>query len=200
LQSIKETVGRCPGRDDEALKKVATNLYVFLHVQLYLRVVALLAIVGTLSEQHKQGVAALLGGEPHSSSSSSSLPLPEPAGVAAVRMEHSLALQDLAIRCLWGDTKMSDQEQECHELAQLCSVPDHLLMAFGADQLPWLAIMQQSSKPAATQDSQKADEYLQLRERAARATQVFSGAVGSEYVSWMNASLMKIINEVLSQA
>jgi hypothetical protein len=60
--------------------------------------------------------------------------------------------------------------------------------------------MQQSSNSAGIQDPQKADEYLQLRERAARAREVFRGAVGSEYVSWINASLMKIINEVLSQA
>jgi hypothetical protein len=202
---------------------------------LQFRVVAMLAIVGKLTEQHKQGVVALLGGvldsasrttsgstsnvgntntsttvvagssattdnvdaSNSSSSSNSLLPLPEPASLAAFREENGLTLQDLAMCYLWLDKETSTGGRDSRSIGQLRSMPDHLLLAFGASQLHWVDIMQQCSKASAPPDPQRDNACLQLRNRALQVRIVWDVPRVFEYIRWVSASLMSIINDVL---
>jgi hypothetical protein len=199
------------------------NLFSFMQVRPYLRVVAMLAIAGRLTECQKQVVVALLGGVPEISAAVTvsncsaggtstsgtaaaiTLPIPEPASIAAARERGGFTRQEIAmafLSCFWvpRDSSSTGQQSECR--AQLRSVPDHLLLAFGAAQLPWMALMQEVNRAHATDtpaEASRCTEMQEFKERVLKAVDALKG-VSREYAQWMNASLMAIIKEVLSQA
>jgi hypothetical protein len=198
------------------------GLCTHLTINPYLRVLALLATVGKLTEQQQQAVIALLGGGPSSTSADvdstlsalrtssaaaaaapysnranyvvnnlSSLPLPEPPSLSAARQEHDLALQDLAMPFVCVDSNSN-----CPYADRLA---DHLLLAFGAAQLPHVTYMQESSLAQGSEGSSRGSVQSSLL--CGKDILEMLGVDGiTEYTRWMSASLLVIINEVLSQS
>jgi hypothetical protein len=190
---------------------------------LLLRVVSMLAIVGLLPEHQKQGVVALLGGVPTSSSTSNSdsastsstsgtssfLPHPEPPSLADARQQAGVTLLDMGFRMLWTDAPGSEDDKEQRYAAARCqSLARHLASAFGAHQIPWLATVQRASKieSQGLQVEQDPEEVTRLQHYRDRAKMVDvlleqgDGTMASEYSGWVQACLYRVIDEVLSQS
>jgi hypothetical protein len=171
-----------------------------------IRVVCMLGLTGLLSEQQKQGVVALLGGSTTGSTGSaedssscayehlsvrSALLLPEPASIAQPRQNHGISLADLSSALLWVEhQRLSDPER------QLRSITKHLLLAFGADQLPSIARIM-GYLWVQDLDDRTPFEVLGIPVAAIELWQ--QPSFRDTYLSWMQATLLKVIGDVLSQ-
>jgi hypothetical protein len=210
-----ERVKEATSWDNLAFTKVrAYGKFAVLQIQLcahpLLRVVSMLAGVGRLTEQQKQGVLALLGGVLRTENSNStsehavvdsrsasepphqlSLLLPEPTLVSALRQQHGVSLAQLAVFVLWTQRKRLHEPDQ-----QIRSITDHLLWAFGAEQLPSIALIKDY---LCVQDlgDRTPFEYLGIPVAAVELWQ--QPSFKDTYLSWMQATLLKIINEVLSK-
>jgi hypothetical protein len=171
----------------------------------------MLAMVGLLSELHKQGVAALLGGALGSdtsnsstdatssssgSSSSSRLPFPEPASLFEFRRQAGLSLRAVYQAHLWAQQTACSGPAYSEHLPQLGSIPEHVRLAFGVGQLAWY-------------DTPAHEAYGKVLVAAPSHRQVGAGGPSvaawmevplvKEYTTWVRACLLKIINDVLVQ-
>jgi hypothetical protein len=172
-----------------------------------LRVVCMLALMGLLTEHQRQGVVALLGGVCSSScpggdvaeSSSmavgaqqqSSLLIPEPASLSAIRQQHNLSLSQLAVFMLWTQrSQLPDPPQ------QIKLITRHLLLAYGAQRLPSIARIQDYLM-VQDLDDRNPLEYLGVPMASIDCWQ--QPSFKDTYLGWMQATLLKIIQEVLSQ-
>jgi hypothetical protein len=151
----------------------------------------MLALTGHLSVKQRAALIAMLGGgDSHAvgaaeggssgsaSGSSSSLILPEPPRIAAARQQDSISLADLSMSLVWALCQPS--------IRRLCraSITEHLSSAFGSDQLPFVVRLTQLWKEGKAPD-RDFDKYCE------GVTQV--------YLAWVQASLLAVINEVLSR-
>jgi hypothetical protein len=183
---------------------------------LLLRVVTMLVCARLVPEQHKQGVVALMGGVPSGSGSASNtsrsgksnfLPLPEPSSLAEARQQAGVTLQDLSYLFLLVDVLTSKDDGEQRSAAPRCpSLARHLALAFGVHQIPWLASVQQASQPGSQglqQDSEEDSGLKQLNDSAATAGAWLAqgdSTMATEYTSWVQACLYRIIDEALIQS
>jgi hypothetical protein len=171
------------------------------------RVVCMLAMAGRLSLQHEQGVVALIGGVPYttntndtldgnnnnstSSDASATRPtselllLQEPAYLLKSRHEDGITLAKLATYMLGLD---SDQ--------QVLGTTRHLLSAFGDQQLPVLAAYYNTVTQLWTQGVSLYDYPWMRPVLPSRWRQ---GLLREVYLRWVQASLLKVIREVLNQ-
>jgi hypothetical protein len=175
-----------------------------------LRVVSMLASVGLLTEQHQQGVVALLGGggpragsnntndhtadDSRSASGPSrqySLLIPEPAVVSAHRNQHGISLAQLAVFVLWNQRKRLPEPDQ-----QIRTITEHLLWAFGVDQLPSIARIKDYLM-VQDLDCRTPFEYLDIPVAAVELWQ--QPSFKDTYLSWMQATLQGIVDEVLSE-
>jgi hypothetical protein len=202
----------------EADSKFVTQLFV-VQCQLcaipLLRDVCMLAIVGRVDVSQKQGVLALLGGvlgegdasiaSDASSHVASSLPLPEPAELAEFRQEHSLSLADMSLALVCYDSSGkagidsddSDDDEDGDSWDQASSLIKHLLAVFTREQLPCIAHMHNVLE-AAGLEGNITDEELGVR---SDMYDLWSeDDISDIYLSWVQASLLKVIREVLHEA
>jgi hypothetical protein len=174
-----------------------------------LRVVCMLALVGLLTEHQRQGVVALLGGVCSSScvasasgsvtagsmaeeaQRQSSLLIPEPASVAATRKQHNTSLSHLAVVTLWTQWGYLPDPRE-----QIKSITALLLSSFGAEQLPAMARIQEYLM-AQHADDTSSFEYFGIPMAATGC--YLQPSFKDTYLGWMQATLLKIISEVLTQ-
>jgi hypothetical protein len=169
-----------------------------LSIVMALRAVCMLAVAGLLTGQQKQGVVALLGGVPGDSTNSSSPiprpPLLEPFSLAALRQEGGISLAELSVAFL--DEVVHQPPGHTNQFA---SIIVHLLLIFGAQQLPAIqqAFAAVADSPA---DKQQGSAYLgqgqRLREVVSQKWE--QGPLRVAYLEWVQASLLRVIEDVLS--
>jgi hypothetical protein len=161
-----------------------------------IRVVCMLSVVGLLPQQQEQGVVELLGGTPrgaglstsstskgHTSQSSFFL-LPEPESIAQARQQHGVSLANLLEVLLFV---------ECDKVGahwQASSLAHQLVWAFGAGQLPSIASISQRLQGTG-------EAAIHIPQAAIDCWQ--QPSVRDTYLSWMQASLRVVIDDVLSQ-
>jgi hypothetical protein len=221
MEDLESAAEGSPGKGNLEFIAAMFTLRGHLSVKPALRAVCMLALTGHLNQQQREVVTALLGGRGSSSSghstttselgsdstacSASSLPIPEPPKLVEARQQGSITLQDLAIWVL-------DLQQAPHP-----PVIDHVLLAFGADQLPGLALVHEAnSRPAPPGSSgQKHEQQLdsdtalsechqeeeeelvrqrhELLARAGRASELLGPELMAQYQSWLRSSLLKVM-------
>jgi hypothetical protein len=239
MDAIESSARACPAWGSGDFSTAMSTLRLVLGVEPALRVVCMLALAGHLDAQQRLAVVALLGGRGSSNSANSSttsselgngsaapsagfLPIPEPPGLAAARQEGDITLQDLAISVLGTSQAAAPAGKG---LGERCSPPvvAHVLLAFGADQLPGLAMVhgahsgpvgsessgqqqeqeQRSPGPTITQSLQEEEEVMrqcqELQARARRASELLGNELVALYQSWLRSSLLKICCDTLNK-
>jgi hypothetical protein len=196
-----------------------------------LHAICMLALAGHLTEQQKQGVVVLLGGGSSTSNidstssmgavaganaavTASCLPIPEPSSLAQARQEAGVSLQDLAMALL----RPPDVDPSPGITAEL----HYVLLPFGADKLPWLALVVEvearKADPESQQQQQQAElsgarchqdteslheesmrQYHELKDRADRAYALITEP-RMQYLKWLRGSMLKVIDDVLSRS
>jgi uncharacterized protein YcgL (UPF0745 family) len=158
----------------------------------------MLAVVGLLSEQQKQGVVALLGGGADSlsviSSDSSSVPLPEPASLLKARLQGNLALSTMYLMYFAAQKTFYAGLMHPEHFDQLHDVPKQLAQVFGEQQLLWMQNLKESAQDVA----QKTADACSRRGGAGHL-QLLESTLIKEYTTWVQACLLKIIDEVLRE-
>jgi hypothetical protein len=203
---LKVAARQTPAWQDTAFRGHMRDLHAFMGPLPLFRTVSMLATVGLINQQQKQGMVALLGGaESHSaggdSSTTSSLLIEEPLSLVEARQQSGITLQDLAVSLLWVNSKTSSGAEASTPSTQLSSVAQHLLQAFGAEQLPWVDLMLRAPSKTNSRGSQKEiSSYRQLRSRAAKAAQWLDGSLSTAYTSWVEGYLRKVVCDVLETA
>jgi hypothetical protein len=167
----------------------------------------MLASVGLLSEQHKQGVVALLGGElgstcldsnrcdssPATSTSTPALLIQEPASLLHLREQHNIGLSELAVPLVWFD---HSQRQDDTDWMPALELTKDLLSVFSPTQLPAIAHLN-STLSAAGSEASIEPEQVALREGMWELWE--DSPLADIYLSWVQATLLKIIDNVLSR-
>jgi hypothetical protein len=173
-------------------KETLEQLGLYMCTAPLLRVVSMLALLGKLSEGQKQGVVALLEGFDNDCSTAAStgrasLPVEEPAALAEHRQEHGITLVMLSTAVLWDI-----QVAQLYAKHKVKSVTGHLVLAFGAQQLRMIATVDAALAKHASPNTTMAPE--------AEVSELLEGPLGDVYLGWVQASLLKVISEVLHQA
>jgi hypothetical protein len=161
-------------------------------VQPLLRAICVLNGAGLLTERHSRGVVAVLGGVPRCSSDTnssgshqSSLLLQEPSDLEYNRMAAGLSYAD------WSDILLLSSNYPT--AARVTPLSGHLLQAFGERQLPAVAAYQRATPMSDTQPQAFVDSAVQERWDNLRGLGIFD-----PYLSWVQETLLLVINEVLS--
>jgi hypothetical protein len=165
-------------------------------VQLLLRTTCLLTVVGKLTEQHRQGVVALLGGVNKAVSSTSStssgplLLLPEPVDLVHSRTGANISLSEMLYTFLHSGHN-----------TQASSLPSHLLLAFGEDQLPEVADYQKAAASVDIKERTGSASQLQTRLYELQAWSMFTSnqTIMKAHLGWMQETLLLVVSEVLNQ-
>jgi hypothetical protein len=202
--SVKAAAAQTAAWADAEIRKKVTALHLFASTIPSLRTVAMLAMVGALTEQQKQGVVALLGERSSgcsnvgasdnasttsatgSTNNSSSMVLEEPAELVSMRAKDGTTLADLFQALLFTLFK-----QVPEYTSQVSSCVVHMRQAFSSVQLPLLATLTAATRSPAT---------LQNEDLNTPAFIKLSTAASSKeiYLSWVHATCLTIINDVLS--
>jgi hypothetical protein len=183
-----------------------------------LRAVCMLASVGLLTEQQKQGVVALLGGTPdrNSSSRGSSSPLfllvEEPPELQQLRQSKGISLAELGVAMLWFDkcqAQMAKQESAMpfynnspvrmeRGRYRTGAISSQLLALISPVQLPLIKRLYQTLSAADEEDGPPLrDEQVGVRPVVAELWH--AGKLADAYLSWVQATLQGIIQGVLRQ-
>jgi hypothetical protein len=157
--------------------------------QMMLRAVCALGAAGFLTEGHSRGVVALLGGLPRGSSNTdnsgrcqSSLLIEEPRDIQLSRLVAGISSAEL-----------------CHTILiesrhpRVAPLFDHLVQAFGEDQLPDIAAYHRTSCTSGAQQRASLDSRMQERWCMLKEQGVFDA-----YLSWVQETLLLVISEVVS--
>jgi hypothetical protein len=124
---LKVAARQTPAWQDTAFRGHMRDLHAFMGPLPLFRTVSMLATVGLLTKQQKQGMVALLGGAAsHSSdgdsSTTSCLLIEEPLSLVEARQQSGITLQDLAVSLLWVSTKSTAGSEASGPSTQLSSV------------------------------------------------------------------------------
>jgi hypothetical protein len=239
MEDVESGAEGSPGWGNADFIAAMSKLRGQLGVEPALRVVCMLALTGHLDQQQREVVIALLGGRGSSSSDYSTtselrhdsaacsdrcLPIPEPLELAAARQEHNITLQDLAI-CVLAPPGAAHLVGMGLQEESFTPAADHVLLAFGADQLPCLALahgadprlaqpgssrqkheQQLDSAPALPDSDQEEEERVvavwqrqELEVRAHRASELLGTKLMAQYQSWLRSSLLKVDCDVLTE-
>jgi hypothetical protein len=166
-----------------AAKQALDRLGLYMCTAPLLRVVCMLAMLGQLSEAQVQGVVSLIEGHP-AGSSKTTFPLEEPPSLAEYREQHNITLADLSRAVLW-DSRVVQLYAEHH----IKPVAEHLVLAFGAQQLQMIATV--------IAELPRRTHSLVSITPEAEVMECLEGPQGDVYMGWVQACLLKVINEVL---
>jgi hypothetical protein len=178
----------CTSHTDPEFRSILAKLQLQMCGTLPLHAICMLSITGYLSEQQRQGVVTLLGGDVAQNSASSCrvtsyLPLKEPPKLAELRrQEGNISLADLLTMLLHDSQSVSSKMPT--------TLVTYLLVAFTEKQLPHVANFKQAATAAAPQKVPAISMGTKSGDKR------FQGLLRDTYLSWMEASLLKIIKEV----
>jgi hypothetical protein len=125
------------------------------------------------------------------------LPLLEPFSLAALRQEVSITLEELSVAFL--DEVV---HQPSRHTGQFASITTHLLRVFGADQLPAIQQAYAAAADAASNFEGEQHGSASLSQGQQQREVVLQkwrqGPLRLAYLEWVQASLLKVISDVLS--
>jgi hypothetical protein len=121
---------------------------------------------------------------------SSSLPVQEPASLAGLRQEHDITLAELFAASMWLRWEELPESQP-----HITSCVTNLLQVFSAEQIPMLPALQAAIANGPKQDGRKSRK--QLGNRTVTVEKWDEGPLRDIYLSWMQASLQKVIKEAI---
>jgi hypothetical protein len=167
-------------------------------VRQLLRAICVLAVAGGLTDKQKQGVVVLMEGVCYDEDGATvitasglhgHLLLEEPPQLKQDRAAAGLSLADVLRVVLW----IQDPDLSSQPGCEAGALPTQLFQAFGEDQLPGVAAVH-SIISSASPEEQAA------RRMVPSASKWFErhGTMDA-YLSWVQATLLQVINEVLSQ-
>jgi hypothetical protein len=169
-----------------AAKQTLDQLGLYMCTVPLLRAVCMLAMLGQLSQAQTLGVVSVLEGPP-AGSNKASFPLEEPQSLAEHRQQHNITLADLSTAVLF-DTRVRQLSAK-HKTRD---VAEHLVLALNREQLPMVATVTAAlSKHAGPVATVKPE---------AEVMECLEGPLGDVYLGWVQACLLKVINEVLDAA
>jgi hypothetical protein len=177
--------------NEHVIPATILELQTHLCVMLPLRAICALAITGCLTEQQRHGLVVMLGGGVGVGTSSGASNQPaaslvlEPPNLASYRETEGISLMHMSVCLFWYETQLLAEP-----LKQLRVITKHMSRAFGAEQLPVVPHLQQMA--AAHAKKAVTDPFLlpgPWRQSSVRDT----------YLGWVQASLLKVISDVLGQ-